>query len=166
MKYTIRKEKKGDCMGVSHVITIAWNETYKGIMSDCFLEELKTNELKRGEDAKEKFATKDYSTLVLEINNQVVGFANYGKTEDLEFDNCGEIFALYIIKKYHHYGFGKKLVEESIKNLKEMGFDKMLVSCLKENPSNEFYKHIGGKYIKNKIYKQLNLPENVYYFDI
>ena len=27
-------------------------------------------------------------------------------------------------------------------------------------------KHIGGKYIKNKIYKQLNLPENVYYFDI
>lgn len=150
MKYTIRKEKKGDCMGVSHVITIAWNETYKGIMSDCFLEEVKTNELKRGEDAKEKFATKDYSTLVLEINNQVVGFANYGKTEDLEFDNCGEIFALYIIKKYHHYGFGKKFVEESIKNLKEMGFDKMLVSCLKENPSNEFYKHMVENILKIK----------------
>ena len=127
---------------------------------------IRTDYIIQGEDAKEKFATKDYSTLVLEINNQVVGFTNYGKTEDLEFDNCGEIFALYIIKKYHHYGFGKKLVEESIKNLKEMGFDKMLVSCLKENPSNEFYKHIGGKYIKNKIYKQLNLPENVYYFDI
>lgn len=47
-----------------------------------------------------------------------------------------------------------------------MGFDKMLISCLKENPTNEFYKHIGGRYIKNKIYKQLNLPENVYYFDI
>ena len=47
MKYIIRKEKKEDCMGVSHVITIAWNETYKGIMSDCFLEEVKTNELKR-----------------------------------------------------------------------------------------------------------------------
>ena len=152
MKYTIRKEKKEDCMGISHVITVAWNETYKGILSDSFLEEIKTNEVKRGKIIKETFATKNYSTLVLEIDN--------------EFDNCGEIFALYIIKKYHHYGFGKKLVEESIKNLKEMGFDKMLISCLKENPTNEFYKHIGGRYIKNKIYKQLNLPENVYYFDI
>ena len=150
MKYTIRKEKKEDCMEISHVITVAWNETYKGIMPDSFLEEIKTNEVKRGETIKETFATKDYNTLVLEI----------------EFDNCGEIFALYIIKKYHHYGFGQKLVEESIKNLKEMGLDKMLISCLKENPTNEFYKHIGGRYIKNKIYKQLNLPENVYYFDI
>ena len=48
MKYTIRKEKKEDCMGISHVITVAWNETYKGILSDSFLEEIKTNEVKRG----------------------------------------------------------------------------------------------------------------------
>ena len=42
MKYTIRKEKKEDCIGISHVITVAWNETYKGILSDFFLEEIKT----------------------------------------------------------------------------------------------------------------------------
>ncbi len=42
----------------------------------------------------------------------------------------------------------------------------MLISCLKENPSNRFYKHIGGKYIKDRVYKRLNLPENVYYYEI
>ena len=33
------------------------------------------------------------------------------------------------------------------------------------NPSNEFYKHIGGKFIKKRVFEKLNLPENVYYFD-
>lgn len=42
----------------------------------------------------------------------------------------------------------------------------MIISCLKGNPSNEFYKHIGGKYIKDGLYKRFNLPENVYYFEI
>lgn len=42
----------------------------------------------------------------------------------------------------------------------------MIIACLKENPSNDFYKHIGGKYIKDRVYKRLNLPENVYYYEI
>lgn len=58
MKYTIRKEKKEDCMGVSHVITVAWNETYKGILSDSFLEEIKTNEVKRGKLSKKHLLQK------------------------------------------------------------------------------------------------------------
>jgi len=31
----IAKEKK-DCKDVAHVVTIAWNETYKGIVPDSF----------------------------------------------------------------------------------------------------------------------------------
>ena len=46
-----------------------------------------------------------------------------------------------------------------------MGCNKMIIACLKGNPSNEFYKHIGGIRIKDGLYKRLQLPENVYYFD-
>ena len=49
--------------------------------------------------------------------------------------------------------------------LKKMGFDKMIIACLVGNPTNEFYKHIGGKLIKKRIFKKLNLLENVYYFE-
>ena len=58
------------------------------------------------------------------------------------------------------------IVEAATKELKEMGFDKMIIACLKGNPSNEFYKHIGGVYIKDGEYKRLHLPENIYYYDI
>ena len=46
-----------------------------------------------------------------------------------------------------------------------MGCNKMVIGCLKGNPSNEFYKHIGGKLVKERIFEKLQLPENVYYFD-
>ncbi len=44
--------------------------------------------------------------------------------------------------------------------------DKMIIACLKGNSSNDFYKHLRGKYIKDAIYKRLNLPENIYYLDL
>ena len=166
MEYLIRRKEQKDCEGVAHVVTVAWNETYKGIVPDYFLEELKNNEHGRAERAHERFDKENRYQFVLEIDNEIVGFVNFGISEDEQFENCGEIFALYIIKKYKGNGFGKKLVEEAIKELKELGCDKMIIACLKGNPSNEFYKHIGGKYIKDGLYKRLNLPENIYYYEI
>ena len=46
-----------------------------------------------------------------------------------------------------------------------MGFNKMIIGCLKGNLANEFYKHMGGKFIKIRIFEKLQVPENVYYFD-
>lgn len=36
MKYIIRKSEKKDCKDIAHVITVAWNETCKGIVPDEF----------------------------------------------------------------------------------------------------------------------------------
>ena len=59
----------------------------------------------------------------------------------------------------------EKLIEAGIKELKLMNFDKMVIGCLEGNPSNNFYKHIGGKFIKTRIFENLQLLENVYYFE-
>ena len=165
MNYIIRRRKIEDCKSIAHVVTVAWNETYKGIVPDWFLEELKNNEEERTKRTIENFNEDDNHQFVLEVDNEVVGFVNVGKTEDKDFENCGEIIALYIIKKYKGNGFGRKLIEQGIKELKTLGYDKMIIACLKGNPSNEFYKHIGGKYVKDGVYKRLNLPENIYYYE-
>ena len=94
-----------------------------------------------------------------------MGFVNVGPSDEADYENCGEIHAIYIINGYKGYGFGKKLIEVGIKELKSIGFNKMVIGCLVGNPSNEFYKHIGGKYIKQRIFEKLQLPENVYYFE-
>ena len=165
MNYIIRKREQKDCFGIAHVVTVAWNETYKGIVPEWFLEKLKNNEKQRAQKLLNDFDINNNNQFVLEVNNEVVGFVNFGITDDKEFENCGEIFALYVIAKYKGYGFGKKLVEKAKEEIKLLGCDKMIIACLKGNPSNEFYKHIGGVYIKDGVFKRLNLPENIYYFE-
>ncbi len=165
MDYTFRRRELKDCEGIARVVAIAWNETYKGIVPDWFLEQLKNNIEERAQMMRDKFDESNNHQFVLEYDNEIVGFVNCGESEDEEFDNMGEIFALYIIKKHHGKKLGRKLVNLAIEELKSLGFNQMIIACLKGNPTNEFYKYIGGKYIKDGIFKRLDLPENIYYFD-
>lgn len=52
-----------------------------------------------------------------------------------------------------------------MKELKNMGFNKIVVGCLDGNKANEFYKHMGGNFIKTRVFEKLNLLENIYIFD-
>ena len=165
MNYIIRKKERKDCADVVHVVTVAWNETYKGIVPDDFLEGLYLNEEQRTINSYNKFNENDNHQYVLEVDGKVIGFVNVGSTDEKEYDNCGELHAIYIINGYKGNGFGKKLINIGIEELKKMGYNKMIIGCLEGNPSNEFYKHIGGKFIKKRVFEKLNLPENVYYFD-
>ena len=166
MDYVIRKMEISDCTGVQHVVTIAWNETYKGIVPDNFLEELYHNENVRIQREVDDFDIHNNHCFVLEFNHDIIGFVRFGKSFDDKLENCGEIYALYILKKYQGNGYGKILVNKAINELKNMGFNKMIIACLKGNPTNEFYKHISGKYLKDGLFQRLQLPENIYYYDI
>ena len=165
MNYLIRKREQKDCKDVAHVVTIAWNETYKGIVPDEFLNNLYNNEEERAKNSYNNFDEKENHQYVLEVDNKIVGFVNVESSDETDYENCGEIHAVYIINGYKGYGLGKKLIETGIEELKSMGFNKMVIGCLVGNPSNEFYEHIGGKYIKQRIFEKLQLPENVYYFE-
>lgn len=166
MNYKIRKIEKKDSREVTHVVTVAWNEAYKGIVPDDVLQELYINEDERVKRFEKSFDEHEMTSLVLEVDGKVVGFSHYAPANQNNFPGCGEIRALYILSKYHGYGFGKKLVEESIKELKKMGFNKMIICCLRDNiNANNFYEHIGGKYIKDGVYERLNLPEKIYYYE-
>ena len=165
MSYKIRKKERKDCADVAHVVTVAWNETYKGIVPDEFLNNLYTNEEKSAKNSYNNFNKKENHQYVLEVDNKVVGFVNVGSSDETDYENCGEIHAVYIINGYKGHGYGKKLIDAGIQELKSMNFDKMVIGCLDGNPSNEFYKHLGGKFIKTRIFEKLQLPENVYYFE-
>jgi len=165
MSYKIRKKERKDCADVAHVVTVAWNETYKGIVPDEFLNNLYSNEEKRAKNSYNNFNEKENHQYVLEVDNKVVGFVNVGLSDETDYENCGEIHAVYIINRYKGHGYGKKLIDAGIQELKSMNFDKMVIGCLDGNPSNEFYKHLGGKFIKTRIFEKLQLPENVYYFE-
>lgn len=161
----IRRKERKDCADVAHVMTVAWNETYKGIVPDDFLNNLYNNEKQRATNSYNNFNENDNHQFVLEVDNKIVGFVNVGLTDEKEYENCGELHAIYIINGYKGKGYGKKLFEAGVNELKSMGFDKMVIGCLDGNPSNEFYKYAGGIFVKQRIFEKLKLPENLYYFE-
>ena len=118
MNYIIRKKERNDCYSVANVVVKAWKETYRGLIPDDYLDSL--NVQKISQHNYEDFNEKDNHQFVLEVNNEIVGFVNVGSSEEKDYDNCGEIHALYIIKDYQKNGYGKLLIEAGIKELKNI----------------------------------------------
>ena len=50
MEYTIRRKEQNDCYDIAHVVTVAWQETYRGIVNDEFLDNLPNTEEERGKN--------------------------------------------------------------------------------------------------------------------
>lgn len=165
MRYIIRKREYKDLEAIERVVTLGWNQTYKGLVSDRVLDVIREKESLRVDKRKEDFDSNNNDYLVLEVDGEVIGFCRYGESEE---EGYGEIFALYILNGYKGNGYGKELVLTASSMLKEMGFDKMLIGCLVGNPSNEFYKHLGGKFIKTKTSIRLDeeMTDNIYEFNI
>ena len=80
MKYVIRKMLKKDCRAVTRVITIAWNEIYKGIVPDSFLDNLYNNEEERTTNSRNNFNENESHQYVLEVDDKVVG-SGMGKSK-------------------------------------------------------------------------------------
>lgn len=163
MQGLIRKALREDCEIIPKIETIVRNETYKNIVEEKYLNELYLTEKNRIDELLNSFDEKNNHRFVLEINHNVVGFVNVGKSK--RYNNCGEIFTLYILKEYTNKGFGKKLINEGINELKSMGYSKIIVGCFEGNNANEFYKHLGGKIIAKSFLELFNIYENFYLFE-
>ena len=115
MKVEIRKATKDDCMDLAKLVTIVWNETYKGIVDESFLQRLYKNERARGIESTKKFNNKERHKYVLLVNDELSGFINVGKCDKTGFPGYGEVYALYILKKYQAKDSRIKILEQSHK---------------------------------------------------
>ena len=84
MDYIIRKMNKNDCFSVARIVTTAWNETYRGIVNDEFLDNLYLNEQERANNFYKDFDENINHQYVLEINNEIVGFINVDVSDDAQ----------------------------------------------------------------------------------
>lgn len=166
MNYLIRKSKIEDYDSIAHVVTKCWQDTYRGIVNNDFLDSLSKSEKTRAKSQKDSFDKNNNHEYVLLVNKKIVGFVKVSLSEEI-INECGEIQAIYILKEFKGNGYGRKLFEKGVSELKSMCCKCMVIGCLDGNPSNEFYKHMGGEYLKQRIFSLPNqdLLENVYYYE-
>ncbi len=168
MKWNIRKSNKEDCKTIAHLVTVSWNETYRNIVNDEFLNNMINTEEIRYKNSYNSFNEKENHQYVLEVNDNIVGFIKVIHSSDIEYNNCAEIQALYILEGYKKNGFGKKLIDKAKQEAKNMGFNNILIGCLEKNSANKFYTSIGAKLVKTR---EFNLPnqkliEKVYLLNV
>ena len=149
----IRNATLEDIELVAKLHVDSWHETYAGIISQDYLDNMKNNLPKRIERMKNELHLRNM--IVITLNDEIVGFSEFvfsnefSKDLDIDCELCG----LYIKNGYKHLGLGS-IVFEYVKNLfKEKNKKKMGLWCVKENePAISFYKKKGGAFTKEKTF--------------
>ena len=170
MDYIIEDMNLENVEYYAKVNALSWKQSYKGIVNDDFLELINTEpEIQKAIDNLKKGLNDSSKRFLLKYNGEYVGIVRVRETKYDKYKECGELGALYLLDNAKGNGYGKILFNKAIEELKKKGYKKMILGCLSENPSNEFYKHMGGKFIDTNPLTLPNgqeLMENLYLYDI
>lgn len=168
MNYKIKKITLDECEIYLKINLQCWNESYKNIISSNFLNKINKEINQTIDIKKSKFNLSTKNEYLLIVNDKPVGMTSVGKSRIDKYENCGELYSIYILNEYKNKGYGKILFKHDIKILKKLGYKSMIIGCLKENnKANGFYQHMGGKidFVRTINIGEQQLEENIYYFE-
>ncbi len=87
-------------------------------------------------------------TIIAYFMDEPIGFCSFGKCrdEDVMFVS-GELYKLYVLQKYQHNGFGRRLVHEAVRFLRREDYSQVVVWTLTDNADTiAFYDALGFLY--------------------
>lgn len=149
----IRKANKSDIEGIAKVHFAAMQTTYRGLMPDDFLASRTLEE--RIAKWNETFESDYEIFFVAEDEGNIVGFCGGAKNEHegTKDKYKYELKKIYILKEFQSQGLGKMLVKEFVSQIKEMGYNSLLLWVLTTNPYRKFYDKLGGKVVAEKEFR-------------
>ena len=153
----IRDATLNDIREVAKLHVDSWNNTYKGIIAQDYLDNMKNNLEKRIERMNNEFNLR--KMIVATLNDEIVAFSEFvlsnefSKDLDIDCELCG----LYVKNEYLKSGIGTK-VFNYVRNLFiENNKKKMGLWCVKENENAiNFYKRKGGVVVSEKKFTLAN----------
>ncbi len=138
-----------DALGLVHATT--WRETYHGMVSEEFLDNL-TPEKSAGY-WRRVFARMRPESLVfaLLLDRKIIGYTSGGPARDAIPEVDGEIYTLYLLPEHQGNGLGRFMMEHLLAELRATGLQTFGVWVLEENPTRAFYKRMGGRFTRSKV---------------
>ncbi|KEF36933.1 MULTISPECIES: GNAT family N-acetyltransferase [Bacillaceae] len=138
----IRKATIDDIKDISRIHALSWKSAYKGIIPQTYLDELKED---FWVSAFETWLNdKVLTAQVMMENGSIIGCVAYGKARDKSLFSWGEIVSIYLLPEYFGKGYGNKLLESALLDLKQSGFQNNYLWVLKQNQRARYF------YEKNK----------------
>jgi len=142
MDVKIRKATLKDVNVISNIYALSWKSAYKGIVPQKYLDVLKCN---FWVSSFQNWINNNILTAQLINENEMpVGCVAYGKARDVNFANWGEIVSIYLLPDHFRKGYGQKLLQTAIIDMKLKGYENCYLWVLKENiKARNFYESNG-----------------------
>ena len=106
-------ETDEELCGRGYVHCTAWQEAYRGIVCDRYLDTMTV------EATTARARNFPDNTLVAKDGDKVVGFAVYSPSRDEDLPDAGEVDAIYVLSEYYGRKVGYRLMNEALSRLSE-----------------------------------------------
>lgn len=144
MNIKIRKATTDDVNTISYIHALSWKSAYIDIVPQKYLDELKDD---FWAPAFMNWISNNKITVQIILENDFpVGCIAYGQSRDKKIPEFGEIISLYILPDCFGKGFGQKLLEATLLDMKNSGYENIYLWVLKENKKARSF------YEKNRFY--------------
>jgi GNAT superfamily N-acetyltransferase len=145
-EFEIRSTLLQDAADIASVHINAWREAYQGLIPQTYLDELHYTYQARKQMWHRFIAEERGRCLYVAEHRQfgIVGFSSVSHPRDERYQSWGELTCIYLLKRYHRLGIGRKLLQAAFDCLKEEGFSKAYCWVLENNPTIGFYQKTGA----------------------
>lgn len=135
---------------ISGIYEKSWKNAYRGIVPDSYLDSIP-----EGRWAS-KVDNSEWKTLVFSCDGKLVGTCSFCASRFDDFRGYGEIISIYFLQEYTGKGYGRKLLERAISELRKDGYSVVHLWVLEENlNARAFYSKLGftetGSVIEDEI---------------
>lgn len=143
----IRQAHIDDAEGIGQVHVDSWRSTYKGLISNKFLDNLSYAD--KEAQWKTNLTDSSHFIIVAEINSQIVGYAAAQHPPGNNIENASHLTSIYILKEHQGNGIGKQLLYEMFTYFNRQNISSVYVEILKENATTCFYEKFGAKFVRD-----------------
>jgi ribosomal protein S18 acetylase RimI-like enzyme len=144
MNVVVRAGVPADADGLAVAHVRAWQEGYRGLMPQEYLDGLEVAERLTGWQERLANPREGSRLLVGTVDEQVAGFAVFGAARDPDSGEDGELFAINVHPDHWRAGVGSRLLVEVHTGLADLGHENAVLWVVAGNDrARRFYERHG-----------------------
>jgi GNAT superfamily N-acetyltransferase len=141
----VREATAEDSMAVADVHVRGWQEGYRGLLAQDFLDGLSVQEW-AGRFSFEAMDLSGPYTLVAVDRGAICGHVTIGRSRDLDLAASAEVWAVYVDPRRWAGGIGRALIDGARERLARAGYDRAFLWTLSANAqARRFYERVGWR---------------------
>ncbi len=143
MEFAFRKAEPDDAPAMARLITLAWQNAYRGILSDALLDGIDAEE-RSGRIRSAIGSGREFQYYVLEASGEIAGAAAVCACRDEDLPGAAEIAVFYIRPDLQGRGYGQEMMRRTLKEIQPPGGPPAALWVLRDNAAaRAFYEKAG-----------------------